>query len=212
MKFIFFLECVPKLTKIALLGSESHYKMAPLERIEYLNKLNLNKIEPKNAAVMMLVYPKKGQVHLVLILRSSYNGAHSSQVAFPGGKFENEDVSFEKTALRETHEEIGVHPKKVEIIKPFTKLYVPPSNFMVYPFLGLCKDEIAFNLDKNEVSEIIEMPLIELLNDDLVVKTNLTTSYNANIEVPAFKIKNHIVWGATAMMLNELKEVLNKIV
>ena len=211
MEFKDFLKYVPQLIEVALPANEAHYKMAPFERIESLKKLDIDSINPKKAAVMMLLYPKKGLTHLVLIQRNSYEGVHSAQIAFPGGKYETPDVTFDKTALRETQEEIGIHPNNIEIIMPFTHLYIPPSNFMVYPFLGICKEEIVFVPDTNEVVAIIELPLNDFLNDDLIVKTIMTTSYAEKIEIPAFKINEHIVWGATAMMLSELKEVLKKV-
>jgi 8-oxo-dGTP pyrophosphatase MutT (NUDIX family) len=133
---------------------------------------------------------------------------HSAQIAFPGGKFEQEDVDFAATALRETFEEVGVHPDKIEIIKPFTQVYIPPSNFMVYPYLGICQNEIAFRLDPKEVAGIIELPLAAFLTDRLLVVTQMETSNANSIEIPAFQIENHTVWGATAMMLSELKDVL----
>lgn len=211
MDFQDFLKYVPKFIQVALPASEAHYKMAPFERIESLKNLNIDGINPKKAAVMMLFYPKNGRTHLVLIVRNSYKGVHSAQIAFPGGKYETADITFEKTALRETHEEIGIHPEKIEIIMPFTNLYIPPSNFMVYPFLGICKEEIVFVPDNNEVVNVIELPLNDFLNDDLIVTTMMSTSYAKNIEILAFKINEHIVWGATAMMLSELKEVLKKV-
>lgn len=210
MNFLKFLHYVPKLVTIPLPGQEAHYKMAPLERIEGLRQLDLDKVNPKKAAVLMLLYPKKGRTHLVLIVRNAYKGVHSAQIAFPGGRFENEDITFDRTALRETHEEIGIPPESVEIIMPFTNLYVEPSNFMVYPFLGICKDEIVFVPDAIEVSSVIELPFSDFMNDDLVVTTTLASSYSEKIQIPAFKINQNIVWGATAMMLNELKEVLKK--
>ncbi len=211
MDFQDFLEYVPKFLEVSLPASEAHFKMAPLERIESLKSQNFDTIKPKNAAVMMLFYPKKGRTHLVLIVRNSYEGLHSAQVAFPGGKYEFNDKTYADTALRETHEEIGIHPKYIEIIMPLTNLYIQLSNFMVFPFLGICKSEIVFTPDINEVAQIIELPLSDFLNDNLVISTIMTTSYAKNIEVPAFKIKGHIVWGATAMMMNELKEVLKKV-
>jgi len=211
MNFQDFLKYVPKLVEVDLPAKEAHFKMAPLERIESLKNFNFDNINPKKAAVMMLFYPKKGRTHLVLIVRNSYKGVHSSQIAFPGGKYETLDVTFEKTALRETHEEIGIHPEIIEIVMPFTNLYIQVSNFMVYPFLGICKEEIAFVPDGNEVVNIIELPLNDFLNDDLIITTTMSTSYAENIEIPAFKINEHIVWGATAMMLSELKEVLKKV-
>jgi 8-oxo-dGTP pyrophosphatase MutT (NUDIX family) len=210
MNFQDFLEYVPKLMEVPLPASEAHFKMAPLERIESLKNLNLETKNPKTAAVMMLFYPKNGRTHLVLIVRNSYQGVHSAQIAFPGGKYEPRDQIFENTALRETHEEIGIHPSRIEIKKAFTRLYIQPSNFMVYPFLGICKEEIVFIPDNNEVADIIELPLSVFLGDDIIVSVKITTSYAENIMVPAFKIKEHIVWGATAMMLSELKEVLKK--
>jgi hypothetical protein len=99
----------------------------------------------------------------------------------------------------------------MEILRPFTHLYIQPSNFLVYPFLGICKEEIFFIPDKSEVAEIIELPLSVFLGDDVIVSVTISTSYASNIMVPAFKIGEHIVWGATAMMLSELKEVLKKV-
>ena len=211
MDFQDFLKYVPKLIEVTLPASEAHYKMAPLERIESMKNLKISSINPKSAAVMMLFYPKKGRTHLVLIVRNSYEGVHSAQIAFPGGKYEPKDENFQNTALRETQEEIGIPPDSIEIIMAFTNLYIQPSNFMVYPFLGICREEIIFIPDNNEVATIIELPLSDFLNDDLIVSVQLSTSYAKDIDIPAFKIKEHIVWGATAMMLSELKEVLKKV-
>lgn len=211
MDFQEFLKYVPKLMEVVLPATEAHLKMVPLDRIQSISNLNIEGKNPKSAAVMMLFYPKNGRTHLVLIVRNSYEGVHSAQIAFPGGKYEVEDITFEKTALRETYEEIGIHPDSMEIIRPFTHLYIQPSNFLVYPFLGICKNEIIFIPDTSEVADIIELPLSVFLADDVVVSVMISTSYANNIMVPAFKIEDHIIWGATAMMLSELKEVLKKV-
>lgn len=211
MDFQFFLKFIPQLIQLELPAAVSHEKMMPLERKELLAKINLKEKNPREAAVTMLFYPKNQQTHLVLIVRNSYDGVHSAQIAFPGGKFELEDVDLKATALRETEEEIGISRSKIEIVKAFTSLYIPPSNFMVHPFLGICKEEIHFVPDPIEVAAIIELPLADFRNDSIVSVENLSTSYATNIEVPAFKIEGHIVWGATAMMLSELKDVLNSV-
>jgi 8-oxo-dGTP pyrophosphatase MutT (NUDIX family) len=211
MDFQDFLKYVPNFAQAKLPAFEAHIKMAPLERIDTLKNGMFDNTKSRKAAVMMLFYPKNGRTHLVLIVRSSYDGTHSSQIAFPGGKFEPEDTVFANTALRETHEEIGIAPRDIEIIKPFTALYVPPSNFMVHPFLGISREEISFSPDPNEVANIIELPLSVFLSDEIIISTEMVTSYAGKITVPAFKIEEHIVWGATAMMLSELKEVLKKV-
>ena len=211
MDFQDFLKYVPKFVEVVLPASESHYKMAPQERIDILNVSKMENKNPKIAAVMMLFYPKNGKTHLVLIVRNSYEGVHSAQIAFPGGKYEIDDLNFENTALRETYEEIGISPDFMEIIKPFTQLFIQPSNFMVHPFMGICKEEITFMPDENEVAKIIELPLSNFLDDTIIVNVNMSTSYANEIMVPAFKIEEHIVWGATAMMLSELKDVLKKV-
>ena len=211
MDFQEFLEYVPKLIAAKLPALESHIKMAPLERLDSLKNSDIGSKNAKTAAVMMLFYPKNGETHLVLIVRNSYKGVHSAQIAFPGGKFETEDEIFSNTALRETHEEVGIHPEKMEIIKTFTPMYIPPSNFMVHPFLGICKAEICFVPDPEEVAGIIELPLAVFLSDSILIEANLSTSYAININVPAFDIEGHVVWGATAMMLSELKDVLKTV-
>jgi len=208
MDFQDFLKIVPKLIAAELPATQSHLKMAPLERLNDLKNQFIENYNPRTAAVLMLCYPKNGTTHLVLIVRNSYKGVHSAQIAFPGGKYENEDIDFASTALRETYEEVGVDPHKVALIRPFTQVYIPPSNFMVYPYLGMCKEEITFVPDPSEVAGIIELPIATFLSDTIIIEKELQTSYANSIKVPAFEIENHIVWGATAMMLSELKDVL----
>lgn len=211
MDFNIFIESIPKIAQEKLNGELSHLKMCPPERADLMRNINLETIKPREAAIMMLFYPKDKKTHLALILRTSYNGVHSSQIAFPGGKVEKFDKNYQETALRETHEEIGIAPEYITVIRDFTPIYIPPSNFMVYPFLGFSENELIFNPDSNEVAGIIELSLMEFLDDEIVVSNRMSTAYNQEIDVPAFKIKNHIVWGATAMMLSELKDVLKNV-
>lgn len=211
MDFTEFLKYVPKIEKEKLLAQEAHLKMAPLERILAVDEEDYFYKNPRKAAVMMLIYPKDTKAHLVLIVRNSYPGVHSSQIAFPGGKVEIEDESLAHTALRETHEEIGIHPEKIKIIKTFTEVYIPPSNFLVAPFLGISHTELTFTEQIEEVAGIIEIPLLDFMNEETIVTKKMDTSYGTDINVPAFKINEHYVWGATAMMMSELKEVLKKV-
>jgi len=211
MEFHHFLKYIPKIAKETLPAASAHIKMVPLERLNALKALNPSDLIPKKAAVMMLFYPKNKETHLVLIVRNSYPGVHSSQIAFPGGKVEIEDASLAHTALRETEEEIGVDRNKIEIIKSFTDVYIPPSNFLVSPYLGICQSTLEFELQPDEVAGIVELSLNDFLNDKNVVMRKLSTSYANEIDVPAFLVREHIVWGATAMMMSELKETIKMV-
>lgn len=212
MHFDEFLKYTSKIVNVDLPATEAHSKMTPLNRISLINSIDFSKITPKRAAVMMLLYPKETQTHLALILRADYNGVHSSQIGFPGGKVEPEDIDLSCTALRETNEEIGVDRNTINVIRAFTQVYIPPSNYMVYPFMGICNSELKFQLQEEEVAGVLELPLCDFLDDALLKSKTIKTSYSDSIEVPGFRIKNHFVWGATAMMLNELKETLKMVI
>jgi 8-oxo-dGTP pyrophosphatase MutT (NUDIX family) len=208
MFFQDFLQVLPKVEQVIFPADVAHQKMMPSNRMELLKAVDFEKVNPKKAAVMMLFYPKHDQTHLVLIHRTSYYGVHSSQIAFPGGKPEREDNSLEQTALRETYEEVGIHPNEINIIRPFTQVYIPPSNFMVFPFLGISQNELLFKKQEDEVGGIIELPLPTFLDDSIVEQRKMATSYAGSIDVPGFVVENHFVWGATAMILSELKETI----
>lgn len=211
MTFKYFFESLSTISEVELPSIASHIKMAPLERIKSLQEPIYSSLTAKKAAVMMLFYPKDGNTHLVLIKRNSYPGVHSSQIAFPGGKVEEADKDFQETALRETFEEIGVSPDKINVIRNFTPLYIPPSDFLVFPFMGVCFSEIEFVLQQEEVAGIIEVPLKTLLDDAIISSKTLDTSYAKSLDVPVFLFDEHVVWGATAMMLSELKDVLKAV-
>jgi len=186
--------------------------MAPEVRIEELRRENPQRKNVKKAGVLALFYPRQSNItHLLLILRKTYKGVHSNQIAFPGGKLEVQDADLQETALRETNEEVGVPMERVEIIKALTKVYIPPSNFEVHPFVGLYREPQPFVLQEDEVEALVEVSLFDFLNDVNLFEQTLSTSYAKNIAVPAFKLNGYTVWGATAMMLSEVKELLKQV-
>lgn len=211
MDFTEFTQYLPKILNHQLPAIDAHLKMAPLERRASLDPALYMHNNPRLSAVMMLFYPKDQAAHLVLTKRNEYNGTHSAQISFPGGKSELGDIDLAHTALRETFEEIGVNATQIDIVMPFTQIYIPPSNFLVSPFLGVSYSEINFSPNPYEVKEIIELPLEVLLDDSIIVNVEMQTSYSQKVAVPAFKFQEHIVWGATAMILSELKETLKSI-
>lgn len=211
MLFNDFIKYIPKIEKETLLSTDAHAKMAPLERISYLKEENYIDKNPRKAAVLMLFYPKNEVTHLALIVRNSYPGVHSSQIGFPGGKVEESDVDLMETALRETHEEVGIHPEKIRIIKPFSEIYIPPSNFLVAPFMGVSHEELTFVPDLDEVKRVLEFSIVDFLDDNTITNVKMSTSYATDIEVPAFIVDKYVVWGATAMMMSELKETIKSV-
>lgn len=211
MNFQNFLDISPKLRKIKLPGEEAHFKLAPMLRMRELENLNIEEKNPKTAAVMAVFYPgQQEETKFVLILRKTYRGVHSNQVGFPGGRVEPEDRDLAHTALRETEEEVGIPQHEVEVIKELTRLYIPPSNFWVHPFMGIMKKTPLLIPQEEEVEAVLEINLFDFLNDSCLTTETLSTSYAKEIEVPAFILGGHIVWGATAMMLSEMKDILEQ--
>lgn len=158
---------------------------------------------------MALFYPdEENETRLLLILRKVYEGIHSNQIGLPGGKVEQGDRDLLHTALRETYEEVGVPPHAVEVIRELSEVYIPPSNFLVRPFMGMYPDPRPFVKDEVEVERIVEVFLKDFLDDSNHIEEILSTSYANNINVPAYKLNGYTVWGATAMMLSEIKELL----
>ncbi len=211
MNFETFMALVPKLANSPLPGEESHLKMAPPERRELMQNIDPASFNPRQAAVLALVFPKGERAALALIRRNSYKGVHSSQIALPGGKIERDDASALYAALRETEEEIGVDRSLVQLVAPLSPVYIPPSNFSVSPFLAFCERSPVFIPDPREVSEIIEMPLEILLDQSSVQLKRMPTSYSEAIDVPCFAFGPYHIWGATAMMLSELRDVLKNL-
>lgn len=213
MLFSTFLESVVKIKHLALLGEDSHAKMSPPYRLDLEEKINVASKTPRKAGVMALFYPKMdNQTYLVLILRKTYKGVHSAQVGFPGGKYENADKNdLQETAIRETEEEIGVSRTEFDVLKTMSPIYIPPSNFMVYPFIGISTKPLIFSKQDEEVEAIIEVKLSDFLSEINSVTATVPTSFNVEVEVPAFKLNNHMVWGATAMMLGEIKDLLKQV-
>jgi 8-oxo-dGTP pyrophosphatase MutT (NUDIX family) len=165
---------------------------------------------PRESAVLVLVYPKAERPHTLLMLRPDYPGVHGGQVSFPGGKREEADPGLEHTALREFREETGSALRDVELVGRLSEVYIPPSRTLVTPFVGWCEAPMPFAPDPAEVQELIEAPLDLLLRDDILkVGERRMWRSGQQLEVPYFDVHGHMVWGATALMIAELRELLN---
>lgn len=207
MNFIDFKNIIDNLKTTKLGGLDAQFKLAPKLRLKYdADKIRAN--NPRRAAVLAVFYPNThNETTILLTQRASYKGTHSAQISFPGGKIEQTDKNLEHTAKREAFEEVGLVESSVNVIRELTDVYIPPSNFLATPFLSFIDHKPQFNTN-HEVNEIIEVLLSDLLDDSNLTKVNMNTSYMKNVEVPCFKLNGYNVWGATAMMLSEIKELL----
>lgn len=184
-------------------GFNAQLQMAPTYRMNDLMNTDNHRNAVKSS-VMILFFEKKGEYYIPFIRRPVYNGVHSGQIAFPGGRWEVTDKSMYHTALREAREEIGIKPEKVSFMGKLTDLYIPPSNYIVSPYTGIYHSTDTFVADPTEVAGILEIPFSFFLQSDSRKEVTLKLSGGLEITTPCFDYNNDIIWGATAMILNEL--------
>jgi 8-oxo-dGTP pyrophosphatase MutT (NUDIX family) len=193
-------------------GEDAHQRMVPYGRLKTSQALSNNQVKPKIGAVLILLYPEDNQIKNVLIKRPEYEGVHSGQMAFPGGKMEPDDQSTLATALREASEEIGLNTSFIEPLHSLTPVYIPPSNFLVHPWMAMAEQKPQFIPDKREVHSIHEYNIADLYPDDVIQVANVPSGIaNLRMNTPYFSINNEVVWGATAVMLNEFRELILRI-
>ncbi|MDR3682031.1 MAG: CoA pyrophosphatase [Flavipsychrobacter sp.] len=173
---------------------------------------------PSNAresAVLCLLFHKNGLPHVLLIKRMADKGAHSGQVSFPGGRRDPEDPGLQETALREMYEETGIDAAAIQILGALTPLYIPVSNFMVYPFVGYTNQPPQYNLSQAEVDYVMEIPLKDLFAAERKTTVDVTSPAIPDVirQVKAYLLQDGtIIWGATAMILSELEVVTKDII
>lgn len=208
LKWPEFSEALYKRMARPLPGLAAHRRLVPPERRPDLGKAFPN--ERRVAAVLALLYPMNDRVCCALIRRPSYPGVHGGQIAFPGGQVESEDSDLLHTALREAWEEVGIQAEKVQRPTELTRLYIPPSRYEVVPFLGLSDRRPDFILQTSEVDELIELPLEELMQRNVYGEVSVHTTRGL-LNVPAYQWRDEIIWGATAMIVAEISDLLNDI-
>ena len=170
------------------------------------------KADVRTSAVLCLIEPTADSWCIYLMERKVYGGVHSGQISFAGGKTEPGDKSHQHTALRETHEELGVHPNNVEILGELSTIYIPPSNFLVYPFVGFALQKLIITPSPDEVESVLRATPQDLLKATSVKRSAVKMSGSeARIKVNHYTVNGHVVWGATAMILSELVFILKEI-
>lgn len=199
-----FIKSLEKILSSNLPGEKAHDIMRTGPKfpkpLEYMKK----KAIP--SAVLILLFPNNNTFNFILTLRSKKVETHKGQISLPGGAQE-QDESLEKTALRETEEEIGVSPETIELIGRLSTLYVPFSGFDIHPYVGWATEMPEINISVEEVDKIISVPVTELIDSNNLRIKN-TSLRGIPVKMPYFNLKNEIVWGATSMILSEFKQLI----
>ena len=190
-------------------GKDAHVKMVP-QPLDLRRFTTTFSEPPKKSGVLLLFYQDQGAVYFPLIKRPQYPGVHSGQVGFPGGKMEPSDPDILFTALREAEEEIGIDASKVEVLGRLTDLYIPTSNFLVSPVIGFIQEKPRFVPEQREVARIIATEVISLFHPEVRKQTQLAVGGGMYLDTPYFAVEEEVVWGATAMILSELIQVLDQ--
>lgn len=191
-------------------GALAQYRMAPVHRTPLNSASERQGLRP--SAVMLLLCRRQDDGFFIpLIERPEYQGAHSAQISLPGGKSDPSDPDLKTTALRECFEETGI--KDVNVLGALSELHIPVSRFLVSPYVGYCPiRDPEFFPDRREVRSLIRLDLEQLMQEDIIERGKIELPGNLKIEAPWFNVQGHKVWGATAMILSEFREVCRQVI
>jgi 8-oxo-dGTP pyrophosphatase MutT (NUDIX family) len=205
------MDLISRLTYIIeheLPGEIAHHPLSPLHR-PVTSEIIKNLTEYRASAVAIVLFEEQDDYQFILIQRTEYEGKHSGQISFPGGKKEDSDESYEMTARRECFEEIGIDLTDATLLGKLSPVYIPVSGFLVEPFVFNYPYNPIYKRQNREVASIFSVPIKELLQDDVISMMNIRTENNLVMKnVPCFNLQEKQIWGATALMINELREVV----
>jgi len=210
MKFEEFISLSEAIRGVDLPGEHAHDDALP-GLSNHRRKAQEADKSPKISSVAAIVYPIDGSANVLLTKRQSYEGVHSGQISFPGGKVEESDPSLESAARREVEEEVGIEHSLPELVSVLSEVYIPPSRFLVHPHLFIMDTLPQLHLNEREVHSVIHLPIEVLLDDQYVVQGEVSVASGLKLKTPFFYYEGHKIWGATAMMLNEIKYILKNI-
>ena len=211
MKNILFDQLAIKLQDLSKTDSTISFPLVPPNR---RSKKVINSFDPSayaSAAVLICCYPNSGHYHFPIIKRQEYEGVHANQMGLPGGKPQISDTSLWDTALRECEEELGMDTRSIQYVGKLSEVFIQPSQFRVTPFVAkLNSTPSAFILDQREVAQVYPVSLKQLQKWDIAYQQmNLT---DTSIEMPGFHLESEFIWGATAMILFEFKEIISELI
>jgi len=205
----------PKQLKKILLqpkpAAKAHILAAPNDRVEGLINRKWPR-EAKQSAVTFLIFPYRDEYATLLMKRVEYDGVHSGQISLPGGQKDKEDKNLNATAIREFWEETGIQLQPSNYIGELSEIYIPPSNFLVKPFVAFSSTLPPLHPDKKEVQKLHIVALKDLFKADnfkqkeIVLRQRKNNNYT--IKAPCYQIKELCIWGATAMIISELQWII----
>lgn len=204
------LQTLQEAISVSLPGQSAQYQAVPPNRPHANLEEVRNAASTRHAAVMALIHPIEDAPHVALIERNTYPGVHSGQISFPGGKMESSDQGLMHAALRETSEEVGVRSDQYRVWGELTEVYIPPSQFLVKPFLGIAQQPLSFEADPREVNQILHVPL-DFFLDPISLQPREVNVGAFKVKVPSYTYEGHIIWGATAMMIRELTTLIHSL-
>jgi 8-oxo-dGTP pyrophosphatase MutT (NUDIX family) len=189
-------------------GEQSHLAFMPF-RGSSMEQIKQGITFRDAAVAIILFHNEAGKLSTIVTRRQEYDGSHSGQISFPGGKKEIDDDNLLDTAIRECYEEIGVYARNFEVLKELTPLFVPVSQFLITPYVFYSENKtFEYMRSEREVAAIHELDLLELFKSEVVyLDLKINSDYTLK-RVPHFKQGDTLVWGATALILNELKDIL----
>lgn len=204
-------EVIKERFKYPLPGEAAHILLSPLGR--RISSETIKKaVHYKESAVALILFEEHSKLNGILMQRQEYKGFHSGQICFPGGKMEAFESTLKETAIRESIEEIGLQKEKFNLLGELTPVFIPVSNFRIQPFVIQYTEIPKFHLDSREVKEVFSFPIDQLIHEDIIQKTKIQITDNQFLDdVPYFSINGKVVWGATALILNEFRDMLSSI-
>ena len=190
----------------SLPGEKAHRLLLPSGR-----KLKpvTSDLSVNQSGVLLTIFPDNDQLYTCFIRRPETMKNHAGQISFPGGRQEKQDPDLIATALRESNEEVGIIPSDIDILGRLSPLYVPVSNFFISPVVGWSESKPDFQINHSEVDDLILVPIRELMAPEAIQTTRIELR-NGHREVPCFRFNGHIIWGATAMIFSEFREILKQ--